>query len=69
MEDTQVRPRVHSEAFRVAILEPLRFPTIPLVVGVLAATKAATAQVLSIGVDDFVLAHVLVRSVAEQQLD
>lgn len=32
---------------------------IPLVAGILAATEAATAEVLCIGVDDFVLSHVV----------
>lgn len=43
----------------VSMPNPRSVPTIPLVGGVPAATEAATADVLSIGVDDFVLTHVV----------
>jgi len=47
------------QAFRIALLEPIGLATMPEVVGVLVATVAATADVVSMGVDDFVIAHVV----------
>ena len=39
----------------------------PQVVGVLVTTEAATADVVSIGVDNLVIAHVVARLVAERR--
>ncbi len=49
---------MYLKAFR-SLLEPIRFPTTPQVVGVFVATQAATVNVVSVRVDDFVIAHVV----------
>jgi hypothetical protein len=46
-----------SQAFRIALLEPIPFPAIPQVVGVFVATQAATADVAGVRVDDYIIAH------------
>jgi hypothetical protein len=47
------------ETFPVAIPEPIRFPAMPQVGGLFVPTQAATEDIVSVGVDDFVIPHVV----------
>jgi hypothetical protein len=51
---------LEPQAFRVSLLQPIRFPTMSQVAGVFVATEAATIDIFDIGVDDFVLSHLAV---------
>lgn len=48
-----------NNRWQTALREPIHFPTITQVIGVFVATAAATADVLCIGVDHFVITHVV----------
>lgn len=49
-----------SAFLRITLLEPLCFPVMPLASPGFVATEAASADILGIGVDDFVISHLAV---------